>query len=377
MRYVRPTFYDKFRCIAQKCPATCCRGWQIVIDPDSLKKYRLYGGEFGERLRRSVSWEEGTFLQYGGTCAMLNEEGLCDLYIQAGEAALCQTCARYPRHMEEFENVREYSLSVSCPEAARILLEETEPFSFIVEDTPEEESFEEGFDFLLYTNLADAREVLFSVLQNRNLPFWERMLACLRLAGVIQNCLEQGDISGMEEAIARGTVQKEDPDDRWVPQDPRYQRILEEWEVLYRLERLDPEWETLLEREKAFLLSCGKETYDRICLRFDQLCTEEYPGRQLWEHWMEKTAMSFVYTHFCGAVYDDAIHCKVWFAYFSVQWIRELLMMEWYVDGQRPDQESWITMTYRYARELEHLDQNLISLDDYFWEKTHPDEKNS
>lgn len=376
MRYVRPSFYDQFQCIAQKCPATCCSGWQIVIDPESLEKYRQLEGKFGERMKRSISWKEGIFRQYEGKCAMLNKEGLCDLYTNAGKEFLCNTCARYPRHMEEFENVREYSLSVSCPEAARILLEKKDTFCFVVEDTKEEEEFDEEFDFLLYTNLADAREVIFTILQNREMTFEKRMRTCLMLAGQMQMYLEEGDISKMEELIAKGAaaMEKEAVDSKWVPHGSRYERILEEWAVLYRLERLDSSWEELLKREEAFLLSCGKETYDKICQKLEDFLSENCARKQQWERWLEKIAMTFVYTHFCGAVYDDAIHCKMWLACFSAQWIQELLMMKWYVDGWELNEENFIRMTYRYAREIEHLDDNLIGLDDYFWEKTHSEE---
>lgn len=39
---------------------------------------------------------------------------------------LCDTCRNYPRHIEEFEDLREISLSLSCPEAASILLSQKE-----------------------------------------------------------------------------------------------------------------------------------------------------------------------------------------------------------------------------------------------------------
>ena len=40
MRYLKPHFYDKFVCTAGACPDTCCAGWQIVIDEDSLERYK-------------------------------------------------------------------------------------------------------------------------------------------------------------------------------------------------------------------------------------------------------------------------------------------------------------------------------------------------
>ena len=62
------------------------------------------------------------FRQYNRRCAFLNEENLCDIYTEAGPEMFCRTCRNYPRHIEEFEGLREISLSLSCPEAARILL---------------------------------------------------------------------------------------------------------------------------------------------------------------------------------------------------------------------------------------------------------------
>ena len=48
------------------------------------------------------------------------------MYLNLGEKSLCRTCRQYPRHMEEFENVREASLSLSCPEVAKLLLSRKE-----------------------------------------------------------------------------------------------------------------------------------------------------------------------------------------------------------------------------------------------------------
>ena len=58
---------------------------------------------------------------------MLNDRNLCDLVIEKGEDWLCETCSRYPRHVEEFEGLREWSLSLSCPVAAEIMLKRTAP----------------------------------------------------------------------------------------------------------------------------------------------------------------------------------------------------------------------------------------------------------
>ena len=35
-----PSYYKNFRCIADKCPDNCCRGWEIDIDEDTLDYYK-------------------------------------------------------------------------------------------------------------------------------------------------------------------------------------------------------------------------------------------------------------------------------------------------------------------------------------------------
>ena len=96
MRYLKPHFYDQFVCTAGDCPDTCCAGWQIVIDEDSLERYGNEKSEFGKRLRNSIDWEEECFYQNNRRCAFLNDENLCDLYKELGPDSLCDTCRLYP-----------------------------------------------------------------------------------------------------------------------------------------------------------------------------------------------------------------------------------------------------------------------------------------
>ena len=141
MQYTVPHYYKKFTCLSGDCPDTCCAGWQIQIDPVSLKKYRKTEGPLGARLHNEIDWEESCFRQYNGRCAFLNEENLCDLYTEGGgEKAFCRTCRTYPRHIEEFEGLREISLSLSCPAAARLILECQEPVRFLHKKNDKEEN---------------------------------------------------------------------------------------------------------------------------------------------------------------------------------------------------------------------------------------------
>ncbi len=115
MRYLKPHFYDKFACTAGDCPDTCCAGWQIMIDDASLEKYKNVQGGVWKTPAWVVNWERSASVRMNGG-AHFDDENLCDLYKALGPDALCDTCRLYPRHTEEFEGLRELSLSLSCPE---------------------------------------------------------------------------------------------------------------------------------------------------------------------------------------------------------------------------------------------------------------------
>ena len=150
MQYTFPNYYKEFSCIAGACPDTCCAGWQIVIDEKTLKKYQHFRGPFRNRLHNDINWKEQVFRQYNRRCAFLNEENLCDIYTEAGPKMFCDTCRNYPRHIEEFEGLREISLSLSCPEAARILLSQKEKVRFFTREKETREEVYDDFDYLFF-----------------------------------------------------------------------------------------------------------------------------------------------------------------------------------------------------------------------------------
>ncbi len=200
MIYRKQKDFDKFKCIADKCPKSCCIGWQIMIDEDSLDKYATTSGDFGYRLKSSINYEEGSFIQNNTRCSMLNETGLCDLQSTLGESYLCNTCRQYPRHVEEFQDIREYSLSLSCPEAVRMLM--APDYSFSLEETEDDifdapEEFED-FDFLLFDKLEYARDKMMELAKNESIPFLERLerIRCAALA--LQNLYDEGEIFEMD-----------------------------------------------------------------------------------------------------------------------------------------------------------------------------------
>lgn len=133
MKKLYPDYYEKFKCIADKCPKTCCGGWQIEIDEESLAAYKSMGIDNVDYENEIFNYDEDKM------CRNLREDGLCKLILKHGEGILCRTCATFPRHIEEFQNVREYSLSISCPEVARLILNRQDSISFYEEDDEEKD----------------------------------------------------------------------------------------------------------------------------------------------------------------------------------------------------------------------------------------------
>lgn len=365
MRYVKPHYYDEFKCIADKCPDTCCAGWQIVIDEETLEKYGASRDGFSTRLKNSIDWEEGCFLQHGGRCAMLNENNLCDLVTEKGEEWLCITCDRYPRHIEEFDGVREMSLSLSCPVVAKMLLESEESVRFLVEEDEEPDPLEdefEDFDFMLFTQLEDSRNVLFQIVQNRDLPMEKRMAMIMEMAKEMQFCLDEERLFDMEEVIQK--YADKSPVPVMLSGEERYQKIKNGFQVFHKLERLREEWTEVVAKAQETLYSKGYGNYAVIHKAFGKEFIA-VQGEEKWDIFLEQILMFFLYTYFCGAVYDECIYSKVALSAFSVCYIQEFIMCRWFLEGKQIDRQRCISLAYRYAREVEHSDVNLNLMEEW------------
>ena len=40
MQRIRPDYYDRFTCIADRCTITCCQEWKIAVDTDTNRKWK-------------------------------------------------------------------------------------------------------------------------------------------------------------------------------------------------------------------------------------------------------------------------------------------------------------------------------------------------
>lgn len=117
--------YEKFRCMAEKCPDSCCQGWEVDVDPVSADFYRSLPGTLGDRLRQVLKNEDGSdyMILEDGRCPMWRQDGLCRIQAERGHDALCQVCREYPRLYMDFGDFAQWGLELSCPEAARLIFQ--------------------------------------------------------------------------------------------------------------------------------------------------------------------------------------------------------------------------------------------------------------
>ena len=76
-------FYKDFKCIADKCPDSCCKEWDVVVDDDSYIKYKNADGAFGEKLRSVMTIDadgDRIFTLNNNRCPFWNKDMLCDIY---------------------------------------------------------------------------------------------------------------------------------------------------------------------------------------------------------------------------------------------------------------------------------------------------------
>ncbi len=155
--------FASFRCIAGACPDTCCAGWEVDLDEDTLHRYHQLPSALGNEIRSAICQEDDyTFFRLkNGQCPFLNKEKLCRLILALGEDSLSVTCREHPRFWEEYGNTRETCLSISCPEAARLLLEE--PLELCVQETDESAPEDPELNPAFFRQLLIYRRALFAL----------------------------------------------------------------------------------------------------------------------------------------------------------------------------------------------------------------------
>lgn len=331
MKQVYPDYYSAFRCLAGACPDTCCKDWQVVIDPETLAFYRSIPGTFGEKVRASLTQEDGEWMfdVKDGRCALLTADGLCSLQLRYGKRGLCRTCSAHPRFIEQYGATEEISLSLSCPAAARLLLERDTPVCF--EESEDGRPLEDcnELDAELYFALDRARSFAVSLVQDRTLPFSDRLGLLLLFAAKMQRLLDTRDERKTDALIARFSSKA-----FVARQSVRLHRMRGRTGDFVPLLRLLRQMEHLTAEFPALLDAAAHESAGQFVTRYENL------------------AVYFLFRYFKKAVNDRRLLPRVCACVFHLLCLRRL-------SGKTDD---FTRLCSLYSKEVEHSEPNLALL---------------
>ena len=197
MKLYAPEYYKKFVCIADKCRHSCCVGWEIDIDDDTMNKYDCIDAEYRKTIIKSIEkTDEPHFrLGEGERCPHLNEKGLCKIILELGEDYLCHICREHPRFYNDTPRGREVGLGMACEEACRIILA-SDDYNRIVEiDDCDGEECESCFDTLRQ------REYIYDVLCDNSLSYSQKLSTIYTQYQVAPNLIPDSEARALIESL--------------------------------------------------------------------------------------------------------------------------------------------------------------------------------
>ncbi len=363
-----PNYYKKFHCIAGACPDTCCAGWEIPVDRASEKRYReeyrqreIQNKEFARKLKKHV--KQGRIISEDRTCPFLNQDGLCEMYIELGPDSLCHTCARHPRHLEDYGNLHEVVLLLSCPEVARLVLKENDG-GFYVRNLPERQGNTDGIDQEWLEILLETRELIWKWNSNEEMTANESMLLSVSLAHDLQRRLLKHDHTGMRqileryntsEIIIRFLKQWDAKKHSGGETSVRFILMFDFMEEFSELETICRDWPKMLESCRSALYHSNDSRQRYLETRGHMAAVRpeaEQDKRKLFEY--------FTYSFVLSALYDEDLLTKVKMAVLCTIAVEEL-----YTSAKKWSLEQRAHICHAIARQIENCDENRAQLETF------------
>jgi lysine-N-methylase len=374
MKLVTPKYYEEFKCIAGDCTDTCCAGWDVDVDKKANDYYKSVEGAFGDRLKEvSIHDDEGgcTFrLTRDKRCPFLNSENLCDLFTELGEDKLCDTCAEFPRFINNYGGVKEMGIAPSCITAGEIIFAKRGMMEFS-ESSIDEEVEPNDIDPFVYMLLGRARSLSFKLINDKDYKLGERVAAFLGMNRDVQRLLdiqEDEQIGNVLKAYedkelvdnAINTIRERRRETKklsarklGIPAEAKYFEIMKHYfDAFEGMEVINPDWYKVCEAVDNFykeIKSSGKA----IELKNE---FNEYMGERLEEY--EQLFNYTIFRYCLDAVNDydlllKAIICIVWYIVLKMAGLAV-----WYENGKEFDFNKQVDIAHLYSRQFEHSYSN-------------------
>lgn len=141
VKSVQPKYASLFSCTGPSCEDNCCTGWNVQIDKKTFNAYKQANApelteRFGTNVKRARNIKSDAhyarieMLPITQECPFM-EEKLCGIQSKLGEDKLSNTCSTYPRNNQVIGDQHELTLTLSCPEAARLALLQADAMDFV------------------------------------------------------------------------------------------------------------------------------------------------------------------------------------------------------------------------------------------------------
>ena len=350
MIFRAPKYYKEFHCIANNCKDSCCQaGWEIDIDKETEYYYREVEGEFGNKLRESITNENDPeesvhfILREDKKCPFFNENKLCDIYTKLGEEHLCQICKDHPRFYEwfEFAGVKEAGVGLCCEEAARIILSQVDKFSCyeeniydVSDDIISYSQDNKEDDMRLYNYLFSAREKIINYLDTSN----------NKLNNKLKNILWYGQT--LQQNIDNNLLDDEEIIDIDSKIKTNINPIIS---YMSSLEPNDEKWPN-------YLRNCSElsDTYYKKIAEFENNNPEV-------ENYLKNIAIYFIWRYFLKGVFDGDVLSEIKLMYVSCNVLKYLFFCKWLEKEETTlTLDNCINIVKKYSEEVEYSEDNLV-----------------
>lgn len=140
MKNYQPDYYNKFKCIADKCSITCCQEWKIAVDEATNRKWKKLSADKvsgkSDNLSSYTCHKDGSRvikLDEKHRCPFLSKDKLCHLVMTYSDEVLSETCTLFPREIHRFSTHEERTLMPCCPAVIDLWCEKPVTFPVISE----------------------------------------------------------------------------------------------------------------------------------------------------------------------------------------------------------------------------------------------------
>ena len=335
MKYFVPDCFKSFKCTARECSDNCCIGWEIQVDDESYDYYSGLNCRLGERIIKNIEVSDTKHFILGENdrCPFLNKDNLCDIILELGKERIPEICKNHPRFFTWLYDRCEMGIGLCCEEGAKRLFSNSEKLKIEA-------------SYTLTDNLSDvltyARDVAFSILQNRDYSIFLRLKAFLEFSKKIDRCLIVEDIERIKE-ICREDLKFFEK--AGVSSDEGKEKIIG---IFKKLEPINDEWCGFVEKIQLNSKRIFKARDDFFKFYKDKLY--EY----------EHLAVYFVFRYFLKAADDFDLLSKANFIVLNVLFTM-IMDINSYLESGEVDR---IKNSKLLSKEVEYSEENIALVEE-------------